>query len=177
MAARLERDVSQASIARELGLSRATVSYHARKLGKPPWSACARRYDWDEVQRYYDAGNSRLACRLRLGFASKTWYDAVERGALVPRPAAAPIAIYLVAGRVKTNRTHLKLRLIAAGLKSSRCEQCGLTEWRGRPLSIALHHANGNGKDNRLENLIFLCPNCHSQTASFAGRNARRAAG
>jgi hypothetical protein len=40
-------------------------------------------------------------------------------------------------------------------------------------LSLALHHRNGDGEDNRLENLELLCPNCHSQTDTFAGRNRR----
>jgi 5-methylcytosine-specific restriction endonuclease McrA len=63
---------------------------------------------------------------------------------------------------------------VAAGLKDERCERCGLTDWRGQPLSLALHHVNGDGADNRLENLQLLCPNCHSQTPNFAGRNRGR---
>jgi 5-methylcytosine-specific restriction endonuclease McrA len=39
---------------------------------------------------------------------------------------------------------------------------------------MALHHINGDRLDNRLENLELLCPNCHSQTETFAGRNGRR---
>ena len=57
--------------------------------------------------------------------------------------------------------------------RSLRCEICGLTEWLGRPLSMALHHVNGDGRDNRLENLQFLCPDCHSQTDNFSGRKLR----
>ena len=38
---------------------------------------------------------------------------------------------------------------------------------------MALHHANGDGLDNRLENLVMLCPNCHAQTPNFSGRNRR----
>ena len=38
---------------------------------------------------------------------------------------------------------------------------------------MALHHVNGDGSDNRLENLQMLCPNCHSQTENFAGRKRR----
>ena len=43
---------------------------------------------------------------------------------------------------------------------------------RDRPLSLELHHRNGERHDNRLENLALLCPNCHSQTEeSWGGRN------
>jgi hypothetical protein len=72
------------------------------------------------------------------------------------------------------SRHNVKLRLIAAGLKENRCEECGLTEWLGRPLAMALHHVNGDGRDNRLENLRLLCPNCHSQTENFSGRGRKR---
>jgi len=43
----------------------------------------------------------------------------------------------------------------------------------GDPLALALHHVNGDNCDDRLENLALLCPNCHSQTENFAGRNVR----
>lgn len=169
----LAAGLSQAEAARALGITPATVSYHARSLGIPVRSECARRHDWAAIQAFYDAGHSVRECRLRFGFSSKTWSDAVARGAVTSRPAAAPIERYLVRGR-DTNRTHLKRRLLAAGLKRNVCEECGLAEWRGRPLSMALHHVNGDGRDNRLENLRLLCPNCHAQTENFSGRGRRR---
>lgn len=61
----------------------------------------------------------------------------------------------------------LKLRLVAEGLKEYKCEQCGCNgEWCGKPITLELHHINGNHYDNRLENLQILCPNCHSQTST-----------
>ncbi|MFL5894536.1 MAG: HNH endonuclease signature motif containing protein, partial [Thermoleophilaceae bacterium] len=86
-----------------------------------------------------------------------------------------PIDELLVAGR-KTHRWHLRRRLIALGLKENRCEVCGISDWLGKPLSLELHHVNGDGLDNRLENLQLLCGNCHSQTGNWGGRNARRKA-
>jgi 5-methylcytosine-specific restriction endonuclease McrA len=68
----------------------------------------------------------------------------------------------------------VKARLRLAGLKHECCEQCGLTDWRNRPLSLELHHVNGDGRDNRLENLMLLCPNCHSQTDTWGARNKGR---
>lgn len=45
----------------------------------------------------------------------------------------------------------------------------------GRPLSLQLDHINGISNDNRLENLRWLCPNCHTQTDNYAGKGRRKA--
>lgn len=84
-----------------------------------------------------------------------------------------PIRELLVAGR-RTSRSHLKQRLFNEGLKDNRCERCGIEEWQGMPLNMHLHHINGDGFDNRLENLEMLCGNCHSQTENYGGRNGHR---
>lgn len=48
-----------------------------------------------------------------------------------------------------------------------KCEKCDISSWLGGDLVLELHHINGNRKDNRLENLTLLCPNCHSQTDNW----------
>jgi DNA-binding CsgD family transcriptional regulator len=169
----LESGLSRAEVARRLGLSKATVSYHARRLGAPVDSRCARRYDWSAVQEYYDRGHSIRECIAQFGFSSQTWHSAVARGAVVARPAKMPSERFFAAG-VHRSRTYLKSRLLAEGLKQPQCESCGIGEWRGERLSLALHHVNGDRLDNRVANLELLCPNCHSQTSSFSGRNGHR---
>lgn len=57
----------------------------------------------------------------------------------------------------------LKQKLINEGIKESKCERCGLSEWMGKPIPLELHHKNGNHYDNNLENLEILCSNCHMQ--------------
>jgi hypothetical protein len=145
-------------------------------LGLPSDSRYHCRYDWGVVQAYYDEGHSITECQRRFGFARKTFVDAVNRGAIVSRPHGAPLEKYLIVDRPH-NRGNLKRRLLREGLKEPRCELCGIAEWQGKPLSLALHHINGDGRDNRLENLQLLCPNCHSQTENFAGRNIVRTNG
>lgn len=66
----------------------------------------------------------------------------------------------------------LKKRLMREGVFSScKCAICGLRGWLGKKISLHLDHINGINNDHRLENLRLLCPNCHSQTSTYAGKN------
>jgi hypothetical protein len=54
-------------------------------------------------------------------------------------------------------------------------DECGNDgKWNGEKLSLHLEHKNGVNDDNRLINLTFLCPNCHSQTKTYSGKNKKR---
>jgi hypothetical protein len=161
---------SYTEIARELGLSKPTICHHARALGFQADQRFSRRYDWAEIQRYYDAGHSVIECQEQFGFAKASWNKAVERGDVVPRPHAMPLQVLLTRGQ-RRSRHNIKLRLISAGVKAEACEECELAEWRGMPIPLELHHVNGDRHDNRLKNLQLLCPNCHALTENFGVRN------
>jgi hypothetical protein len=71
-------------------------------------------------------------------------------------------------------RQTLKKRLFEEGILEEKCSECGISkEWNGKPLVLQLEHKNGVNNDNRLENLCILCPNCHTQTKTFAGRKRK----
>jgi hypothetical protein len=168
----LEKGCSLGEIADTLGLAKSTVCYHARRLGHAPDARFAARYDWKVVAGFYEEGRSVKECMARFGFSMSAWADAIARGDVTPRPRAIP-ADELLSGVRTASRGQLKRRLLAEGLKDERCERCGVSDWRGRRLSIVLHHVNGDPADDRLENLQFLCPNCHAQTPNFSGKNRR----
>ncbi len=49
-----------------------------------------------------------------------------------------------------------------------KCEKCGNKgKWKSEELILHIHHKDGNRRNNTKENLIYLCPNCHSQTDNF----------
>jgi Zn finger protein HypA/HybF involved in hydrogenase expression len=64
---------------------------------------------------------------------------------------------------------HITRGIIKSGIKENRCELCGQEPTHnGKPLTLQCHHLDGNNTNNKLENLQILCPNCHTQTDTYA---------
>lgn len=80
----------------------------------------------------------------------------------------------LVKNSKYTSRTILKKRLVDEGLLEYKCKCGNVGTWEGKILVLQLEHKNGINNDNRLENLEFLCPNCHSQSKTYAGKNNKK---
>jgi 5-methylcytosine-specific restriction endonuclease McrA len=85
-----------------------------------------------------------------------------------------PLEEILILHSPCTSTSRLKQRLIRANLLAPCCSICGIHMWNGKPLALHLDHINGVNDDYRIENLRLLCPNCHSQTENYAGRNIKR---
>lgn len=56
-------------------------------------------------------------------------------------------------------------------LRGQKCENCGLTTWFEKPINLEVHHIDGDRSNNTLDNLLLLCPNCHSYTENYRGKN------
>lgn len=71
--------------------------------------------------------------------------------------------------------TTLKNKLYKLKIKERKCELCGQDEeWRGKKISLILDHINGDNKDNRLENLRIVCPNCNATLDTHCGKNKNK---
>ena len=99
-------------------------------------------------------------------FMGQRW----RKGTNVPSRRAVKLEEILV--KDSTYATgHLHKRLLKEKVKEHKCEGCKQTEWMSKPIPLELDHINGNRFDHRIENLRFLCPNCHAQTDTYGGKN------
>ena len=72
------------------------------------------------------------------------------------------------------SRSAVKRNLLRFEMILDECSGCGNQGmWKDKPLTLQLEHKNGISNDHRLQNLCLLCPNCHSQTETYAGKNCR----
>lgn len=58
-------------------------------------------------------------------------------------------------------------------MRGHQCECCKQTKWLGQPITLEVHHKDGDKKNNTEENLILLCPNCHSYTDNYGSKNKK----
>lgn len=68
-------------------------------------------------------------------------------------------------------RASVRKRIMRDNLIAYQCDECGLSKWKGKKLSLHLDHIDGNAWNHELSNLRFLCPNCHSLTETYTGKN------
>ena len=69
--------------------------------------------------------------------------------------------------------TYVRSLILKKNLLEYKCQACLMEPiWNGKQLNFQLDHINGDRKDHRLDNLRWICPNCHSQTETFCSKNS-----
>ena len=152
------------------GKCKATISYRAKKLNKGQTvnPKFAVRYDWKEIAEYAK-DHTRKECMKKFGFGEASWTKSAKAGRVLRKSTEIPLEKIAVKNSTY-HRGSLKARIIKENLIPYIC-RCGNTgKWKGKKLVLQLEHKNGIHNDHRFSNLEFLCPNCHSQTETFAGK-------
>lgn len=117
----------------------------------------------------YKTFNSRCGS---LGIDPKIFLNR-KKGYSIGKSPRLPLSEILVENSPYKGTSSLKKRLIKDGVLTYQCNECGISNWNGKAISLHLDHRNGINNDNRKENLRLLCPNCHSQTETYGGRNCK----
>ncbi len=64
-----------------------------------------------------------------------------------------------------------RVKKYIANIRGYKCEECGISEWNNKPITLECDHIDGNSENNILGNLRLICPNCHSQTSTYKAKN------
>jgi hypothetical protein len=78
---------------------------------------------------------------------------------------------WLKTGIVDRSGTPPWLKKYILEKQGGKCESCGISSWNNKPIVFDLEHKDGNNRNNLENNLCCICPNCHSQTDTYKGKN------
>lgn len=190
-------------ITRQFGVAASTVAYHRKQLGEQKYTFSRKLIDWNVAQNLYDQGNTYKEICTKLNCNESSLRRGIKRGLLTPMPSTLRAAqlkasrglsprgrnvcndaeIFCIDSKVSSTVLRKRCRkgdVILPGCQNDQCPHYMVAEpvWAGKLLVLQLDHVNGKRDDNRISNLRWLCPNCHSQTNTYCGRNnQRRSAG
>lgn len=139
-------------------------------------SAVATSVNYRMVLRHlglFESGGSYRQLKIRISRVGCDTSHFTGASPMPTRPRSTRRIADILVENFQGNTPNVKRRLIDAGVLENICENGHAAVWMGEKLVLHLDHKNGINTDFRLENLRLLCPNCHSQTATYC-RGIRR---
>lgn len=179
----LQDGYTYTTICTTLNVAKSTVAYHAKKHELHKTEGVKHtNYDWDQVQLVYDTGLCLKELAITTGISTTAITSAIKTGKLkIDRKRLCSDQKelpndYIFKSNSTTDVGVVKRRIRRDSLIPYVCHvtNCPLSQlviWNGDAITLHLDHVNGIRTDHRLENLRWLCPNCHSQTPTYCGRN------
>ncbi len=138
--------------------------------------------DWEErVKTASVEANSASAAAALLGIKFTTYkkyalqygcYETNKGGKGTSKPKQGiPLVEILDGLHPQYQSNKLRIRLIKEEVLPAKCNNCKLDSWLGEPIPLELDHIDGDNSNHKLENLNLLCPNCHTLTPTYRGKN------
>lgn len=93
------------------------------------------------------------------------------KGTTKPSSTKIPLEDILNGKHPQYQSNKLRIRLLEEKYFQYKCYSCNLSEWLNKLIPLELEHIDGNSSNHMLNNLTLLCPNCHSFTDTYRGRN------
>lgn len=134
------------------------------QLKNGAWCCCKKYQQCPEVRRKNSLSVKLAHKEGRCTFKGLSWSCNWAKGKILKREEEIFCENNFSSGYVKN-------ALIKFNKIEYECNICGINNWQGKPIVLELEHKDGNRNNNNLDNLVLLCPNCHSQTYTFRGRN------
>jgi hypothetical protein len=137
------------------------------KQGKP---ICCKSPNQCPANRAKNSQGAKKTWKRERSSSNNLYMDSMRKKSIERKKADAKIRFDSGQSNHLSNSA-IKRILIDHYNRGDNCELCGTKDWEGQPLTLELDHIDGDNFNNSLDNLRFICPNCHSQTTNFRGRN------
>ncbi len=186
---RLQFGHNYPSISRELNVAFSTIAYHAKKMNRESQSSNNKQFDWQAIQQFHNEGHNKGEIKEKFGISYTTINKAIKnnlfvydtlknRSRKIPQSKENVLKHYFTTNSMYFTST-IKKSIRRYDLIDYKCasEKCllndGINLWCDEIIILHLDHIDGIRNNNTLTNLRWLCPNCHSQTKTYCGRNKR----
>jgi hypothetical protein len=130
---------------------------------------CRNSRTWTEEDKKKKSESAKNSEKLKASIENtKKWFDYKNHGKKIQETWNKKL---LNEDFDKLSFLRLRKRIILE--QNGCCNHCGIKEWNNKPITLELEHIDGNNQNNDRNNLECICPNCHSQTNTWRGKNKR----